>query len=73
MTDLLAGTADLVDIASVSHHERAMADHVEQRLRAVPWLEVDRVEDNVVARTRLDRPSRLILAGHTDTVPGQRQ
>jgi succinyl-diaminopimelate desuccinylase len=69
VTDLLAGTAELVDIASISHHERAIADHVEKRLRAVPWLEVDRVEDNVVARTRLDRPSRLILAGHTDTVP----
>jgi succinyl-diaminopimelate desuccinylase len=69
VTDLLAGTAELVDIASVSHHERAMADHVERRLRHVPWLEVDRVEDNVVARTRFGRPLRIILAGHTDTVP----
>jgi succinyl-diaminopimelate desuccinylase len=69
VTDLLAATAELVDIASVSHHERAIADHLEERLRAVPWLQVDRVEDNVVARTDLGRPSRLILAGHTDTVP----
>jgi succinyl-diaminopimelate desuccinylase len=69
VTDLLAGTAELVDIASVSHDERAIADHVEERLRAVPWLSVDRVEDNVVARTELGRSSRLILAGHTDTVP----
>jgi succinyl-diaminopimelate desuccinylase len=69
LTDLLASTAELVDIASVSHDERAIADHLEQRLRAVPWLEVDRVEDNVVARTHLGRTTRLILAGHTDTVP----
>jgi succinyl-diaminopimelate desuccinylase len=69
VTDLLTATAELVDIASVSHGERSIADHLESRLRAVPWLDVARVEDNVVARTRLGRPSRLILAGHTDTVP----
>jgi succinyl-diaminopimelate desuccinylase len=69
MTDLLAVTAELVDIASTSRHERNIADHLEGRLRRAPWLDVERVEDNVVARTRLGRSSRLILAGHTDTVP----
>ncbi|MEO7836640.1 MAG: succinyl-diaminopimelate desuccinylase [Acidimicrobiales bacterium] len=69
MTDLLALTAELVDIPSVSHHETALADHVESALRAVPWLDVDRVANNVVARTNLSRGSRLILAGHLDTVP----
>jgi len=69
VTDLLAATAELVAIASVSHKERAIADHVEARLRAVPWLRTERVEDNVVARTTLGRPSRVILGGHTDTVP----
>jgi succinyl-diaminopimelate desuccinylase len=69
LTDLLAGAAELVDIPSVSHDERAIADHVEKRLRAVPWLSVDRIENNVVARTELGRSARLILAGHTDTVP----
>ncbi len=69
MTDLLARTAELVDIPSVSHHERAMADHVEGRLRPVPGLVVDRVEDNVVARTTLGRGVRVVLAGHIDTVP----
>jgi len=69
LTDLLARTAELIDIPSVSHHERAMADHVERRLRGVPGLIVDRVEDNVVARTTLGRGSRVVLAGHIDTVP----
>ncbi|HUF33675.1 MAG TPA: succinyl-diaminopimelate desuccinylase [Acidimicrobiales bacterium] len=69
MTDLLALTAELVDIASVSHHEGPLADHLEDELRTVPWLAVERVDDNVVARTELGRPLRLVLAGHTDTVP----
>ncbi|PLS76172.1 MAG: succinyl-diaminopimelate desuccinylase [Actinobacteria bacterium] len=69
MTDLLALTAELVDIPSVSHHEQALADHVESLLRAVPWLEVERLANNVVARTDLGRPARLVLAGHLDTVP----
>lgn len=69
MTDLLALTAELVDIPSVSWEERAIADRLESELRAVDGLAVDRVGDNVVARTRLDRPMRLLLAGHTDTVP----
>ena len=69
MTDLLRRTAELVDIASPSLGEGPFADHVESRLRAVPWLSVDRVGDNVVARTELGRAQRLVLAGHLDTVP----
>ena len=69
VTDLLAATAELVAIPSVSHDEAAMADHVEARLRAVTWLTVERIGANVVARTRLGRSSRFILAGHLDTVP----
>jgi succinyl-diaminopimelate desuccinylase len=69
MTDLLRLTADLVDIPSVSYSEQALADHLEAELRAVPWLEVLRHRDNVVARTALGRPLRLLLAGHIDTVP----
>jgi succinyl-diaminopimelate desuccinylase len=69
VTDLLARTAELVDIASVSHDEAAIATHVEQELRGIPWLDVERVGDNVVARTSLGRSQRLILAGHLDTVP----
>jgi succinyl-diaminopimelate desuccinylase len=67
--DLLAATAALVDIASVSHHEGPITDHIEARLRAVHWLDVHRIGDNLVARTTLGRSQRLVLAGHTDTVP----
>ncbi len=69
MTDLLALTAELVDISSVSRDEGRLADQLEQELVAVPWLSVDRVGDNVVARTSFGRDQRLILGGHTDTVP----
>lgn len=69
MTDLLAFTAELVDMASVSHAEGPFVDWLEAELRPVPWLTVDRVGDNLVARTRLGRPWRVVLAGHTDTVP----
>ena len=69
MTDLLARTAELVDIPSVSHNERAITDHIETELRAAPWLTIDRLGDNVIARTSLDRPMRVVIAGHTDTVP----
>ena len=69
MTDLLALTADLVDIPSVSRDEAVICDVIEQRMRAVPWLGVERLGDNVVARTELGRPYRLLLVGHVDTVP----
>ena len=58
-----------MDVPSVSHHEAELAAYIEHRLRALPHLEVVRVGDNVVARTRLGRPQRVVLAGHLDTVP----
>ncbi len=69
MTDLLASTAAMVDIPSLSHDEGAMADLVENTLRTCDWLEVDRIGHNVVGRTNLGRTQRLMLAGHLDTVP----
>ena len=67
--DLLGEVARLVDIPSVSHQESGLADHLEAELSSAPWLEVTRVGDNVVARTRLGRGVRVLLAGHLDTVP----
>jgi succinyl-diaminopimelate desuccinylase len=68
-TYLLALTAELVDIPSVSHQETALADHIESELRRASHLTVDRYGDTVAARTTLGRPRRLLLAGHLDTVP----
>ena len=62
-------TATLVDIASVSGTEEPLADLIEAALRALPHLEVLRSGNAVLARTNLGRPTRVILAGHIDTVP----
>ncbi len=67
--DLLALTASLVAIPSVSGSEAALTDHVDEALRPLPHLEVERVGANLVARTQLGLPVRVVLAGHTDTVP----
>ena len=66
--DLLADTARLVDIASPSHGESELADVLAAELADVQALSVERVGDNVVARTDLGRAHRVILAGHLDTV-----
>jgi succinyl-diaminopimelate desuccinylase len=67
--DLLARTAALVDIPSVSHQEAELTDRIEADLRALGRLDVERVGANLVARTHLGRGTRVVLAGHTDTVP----
>ncbi len=68
-TDVAVLTAALVDIHSVSDHETPLADAVESALRALPRLEVTRIGDTVVARTQFGHDSRVVLAGHLDTVP----
>jgi succinyl-diaminopimelate desuccinylase len=67
--DLLARTAELVAIPSVSHDEGALADYVEAALRTRTRLNVARIGANVVGRTELGRTRRVLLAGHLDTVP----
>jgi len=68
-SDVVELTAAIVDIESVSGAEGALADAVEEALRALPHLAVERAGNNVVARTRLGRGERVVLAGHLDTVP----
>jgi succinyl-diaminopimelate desuccinylase len=63
-------TAALVDIPSESRGEARIADEVEAALRAqTSGFEIIRNGNAVLARTRRHRPSRVLLAGHLDTVP----
>ena len=66
---LLARTAEFVDVPSESFAELPMVQRLEQLLEPCSHLTLDRVGDNLVARTTLGRSQRLVLAGHTDTVP----
>ncbi len=67
--DVVALTEQLVDIESVSHNERAIADAVEAALTPLAHLTVSRHGNTVVARTELGRGERVVIAGHLDTVP----
>ena len=69
LPDLLGLTAQMVDMPSESFNEGPITDWFEAELRKIPGLTVDRVGDNVVARTNLGRKHRVLLGGHTDTVP----
>lgn len=71
--DLSAGSVELTralcDIESVSGNEKPIADAIEAALAGSAHLEVLRHGNTVVARTRLGRERRVIIAGHIDTVP----
>jgi succinyl-diaminopimelate desuccinylase len=67
--DVLDLTAALVDVESVSGGEREIADLIEAAVVKVPWLEVWRHENSIVARTDVGRSERVVIAGHIDTVP----
>ena len=60
----------LVAMSSLSRQEAAIAAHVEATLRSASFLDVERVGDNVVARTTGSHATRVLVAGHLDTVPG---
>lgn len=59
----------IMDCYSVSDHEHALADAVEDFLSKQSHLQVRRHGDTVVASTHWQRESRVLLAGHIDTVP----
>ena len=63
----------LVDVPSVSGAEAPLADAVQAALAARDHLEVLRHGNTVVARTRLGRAERVVVAGHLDTVPVSRR
>ena len=74
MTDLLALTEQLCAVPSVSGDERALADLVEARLReCAAGLEIERVGENVVARTQRGAATRILLGGHLDRPTGVAQ
>jgi len=60
----------LVAIDSISRNEAALAALVFDELRNVEHLVVERVGDNVIARTEGFHAQRILVAGHLDTVPG---
>jgi succinyl-diaminopimelate desuccinylase len=67
--DIAALTTDLVNIPSVSGNEAALANAIFVELSKCDWLEVVRFKNSVVAKTNLGKASRVIVAGHIDTVP----
>ncbi|BBY82470.1 succinyl-diaminopimelate desuccinylase [Mycolicibacterium pulveris] len=68
--DPIALTAALVDIPSESRDEQRIADEIETALREqTSGFEIIRSGNAVLARTHHGMPSRVLLAGHTDTVP----
>ncbi len=70
--DVVDLTRAICDIESVSGNEKRLADAIETALRELGHLEVLRDGDAVVARTDLGRASRVVIAGHIDTVPLRR-
>ena len=71
LTDLFKLTHELVCIPSESFEEKEIVDFVADKLSEAPWLNVTRIGDNLVAKTGDEKGMRLLLGGHTDTVPAQ--
>lgn len=67
--DVVSIAEALVNVESISHHEKALADAVECALRRHDHLTVSRFGNTVVARTSACRGRRVVVAGHLDTVP----
>jgi len=71
--DLSVSSVDLTrvlcDIPSVSGEETPLADAIMAAISDLPHLEVYRDGDTIVARTHLGRDKRVVIAGHIDTVP----
>lgn len=68
-SDVVELTREICDIESVSGNEKALADAIETALRAYSHLEVIRDADAIIAKTNLGCATRVVIAGHIDTVP----
>lgn len=68
-SNLVELTMAICDIESVSGNEAALADEVEALLTKCAHLSVVRDGNAIVASTNLNRSSRVVIAGHIDTVP----
>ena len=68
-SDVVELTRAICDIESVSGNEKALADAIESALAKHLHLEVIRHQDAIVARTNFGHASRVVIAGHIDTVP----
>jgi len=68
-SNLVELTMVICDIESVSGNESALADEVEKLLSQSKHLSVVRDGNAVVASTNLGLGSRVVIAGHIDTVP----
>lgn len=60
-------TMSLVNIESPVHAEDDLADSIEDALRGLPHLTVERIATTVVASTRAGHDERVVVAGHLDT------
>lgn len=59
----------LCDIPSVSGDETAVADLIERSLSNFEHLSLERISNNIIAKTNLGLEKRVVIAGHIDTVP----
>ena len=67
--DLVELTRAICDIESVSGNEKELADAIESALAKYSHLEIIRDGNAIVARTNFGHPTRVVIAGHIDTVP----
>jgi succinyl-diaminopimelate desuccinylase len=65
-------TRIICDVPSVSGDEASLADMIADAVTALPHLDVYRDGDTIVARTDGGRDQRVVIAGHIDTVPVNR-
>jgi succinyl-diaminopimelate desuccinylase len=67
--DIVELTRAICDIESVSGNEKELADAIESALSKYSHLEIIRDGDAIIARTNFGHATRVVIAGHIDTVP----